>query len=182
MSAVFTKQNYISMLPLNLREDISERFEAISIEFHDALLKTLQRFSDEDCKEFSQLWSKVPDEMNLSFIAFIISGDDPDGKFLAHLDKDENCQKAVDLAFRTQIDSLHNFGRSVEKAEVAMQKNRLIREADKAEDALEYLEERLESMSKDGVTTATAMPVLKNIREAITALGGSKQGIKELAR
>ena len=181
MSTVsFTKQHYLNTLAQDILAPISTLFQATPVEFHDALLLTLERFSGEDRNEFSQLWAKVPEEMNLPFIAFIVSGDDPNGKFLAHLDKDENCQKAVDLAFRAQIDSLHSFGRSMEKAEAAVKKNRLMQEADKAEDALEYLEERLESMSKEG--TVTVNPILASVRQAIAALGGSKSGLKELAQ
>lgn len=192
MSTVLTKQEYLNALPNDaLRTRIAQLVDSVSVEFHESLFGLLQRFSTHDLERFTELWEKVDERIRSAFVAFVVSGDDPDGRFLAYLDESEDCQEAVDLAFRAHVESLHDLGRSVARAEETLQRRKeeerdavtsLLCEADRAEDALECLEESLESMASTGTAenTTALKPILDSVHQAMAALGGTRTGLKTL--
>jgi len=85
-------------------------------EFHKELLDLLRWFAHEELKEFVNLWNDVELSMRVSFIAFVTAGGVPDGDFLAYLNREAGCQRAVDLAFVAHIRSLHDFSQALSKA------------------------------------------------------------------
>lgn len=190
MSTAVTKQEFLStIIDDALRTKLTKLVDPVNVEFHEALLGLLQRFSADDLSRFANLWSTVHANMRSAFVAFVVSGDDPDGRFLAYLDESEDCQEAIDLAFRVHVENLHDLGRSVARAEEALQKKRqegkvsvvsVLSEADRAEDALESLEERLESMANEENTTAF-QPLIQGVKQAMTALDGTRTGLKTFA-
>lgn len=189
MSTVVTKQEFLSTIADGaLRARITELVAPVNVEFHEALFGLLQRFPADDLNRFAELWSRVDAGMRSALVAFVVSGDDPDGRFLAYLDESEDCQEAVDLAFRAHVESLHDLGRSVARAEDALQRKRkedrdavtsVLCEADRAEDALESLEESLESMAR--MENATAIqPLIEGVQQAMTALGSTRTRLRTL--
>jgi len=189
MSTIATMQEYLNTIADDaLRTKITGLIDPVSVEFHESLFGLLQRFPADDLARFTDLWSRVDTGMRSAFVAFVVSGDDPDGRFLAYLDESEDCQEAVDLAFRVHVESLHDLGRSVARAEETLHRKRkeerdtvssVLCEADRAENALESLEESLESMASAENTTAL-QPLIEGVQQAMTALGSTRTGLRML--
>ena len=158
---------------------------------HEDFCELLRRFPTSDLERFVELWPKVDPSMLSALVRFVVAGDDPNGEFLEHLDKSKECQEAVDLAFRAHIESLHDLGRSVAKAEETLKKRKegnqdhvssLLTEADKAEDALESMEEELEGMVKvESSNETTLTPILNSVHKALSALGMTKESLQTLS-
>jgi len=167
-----------------LRDRIAELVRQVSVEFHDDLFVLLRQFRAADLERFADLWSEVDPQMRSAFVAFVVTGDDPDGRFLRYLDGNEDCQEAVDLAFAAHIDSLRDLGKSLSEAGEAVSENRtrrkiasILSEAEKAGEALESVEEALESIGGE----PDLGPVLQNVQAALSAVGGTKRGLRVLA-
>jgi len=170
-------------VPSALRDRIAELVRPVSVEFHKDLRALLQQFSADDLERFAELWSKVDAQMRSAFVAFVVTGDDPDGRFLRYLDGNKDCQEAVDLAFAAHIDSLRDLGKSLSEAGQAVSESRsreivsILSEAEKAEEALESAEEVLESIGGE----SDLGPVLHNVQTVLSAVSGTKRGLRVLA-
>ena len=190
MKTAVNKQEFLnSIANVALRTKLANLVDLVNIEFHESLLGLLRRFSGADLGRFADLWSEVPTDMRTAFVAFVVSGDDPDGRFLAYLDESESCQEAIDLAFRVHVEDLHDLGRSVAKAEKVLQKKRheqtvpvvsVLAEANRAEDVLESLEERLETMASIENSTGF-QPLIAGVKRAMAALHSTKSGLEAMA-
>jgi hypothetical protein len=175
-------------LPYALRDRIAELVRPLSVEFHQDLLMLLKQLPAAGLERFVELWSRVDGSMRSAFVAFIVTGDDPDGRFLRYLDGNKDCQEAVDLAFAAHIDSLNGLGKSLSRAGQAVtetraasllsEAQRALSEAEKADAALENAEEVLENIGPG----AELGPVLHNVQAARSAVEGTKRGLRVLAR
>ncbi len=185
-----TKREFLTIIRNDsLRTALTKLIDPVSVEFHESLLDLLQRLSESELEKFAERWSEVPDGMRTAFVAFVVSGDDPDGRFLAYLDESEGCQEAIDLAFRVHVENLHSLGRSVAKAEKALQGKvpsisgpvvSALSEADRAENVLELLEQKLEGMVSAENSTVFR-PLIDGVQQAMTALRGTRLGLRTMA-
>jgi hypothetical protein len=163
-----------------LLSQIAKLVEPIGVEFHRDLALLLRQFSEADLERFVSHWSRIDPGMRSAFVAFVVTGDDPDGRFLKYLDENRECQQAVDLAFAAHIDTLHDLGKSLTGAGQVVEESKnkelvsLLSEAERAEIALANAEGALENMK--GVA-----PVLQNVQEALSAVGDTKRGLRALA-
>lgn len=170
-------------IPRVARDHIEQLAQPVSVEFHRDLFLLLRQFRAADLERFAYLWSRVDASMRSAFVAFVVTGDDPDGRFLSYLDESQECQEAVDLAFAAHIDSLHDLGKSLSEAgeAVSLSKVReiasLLSETERAEDALESAEDALESIKGEPYLE----PVLHDVQAALSAVGGTKRGLRVLA-
>lgn len=166
-----------------LRDRIAKLALPVGVEFHNDLLVLLRQFTPKDLERFTELWSRVHAQMRSAFVAFVVTGDDPDGRFLQYLDEKEDCQEAVDLAFAAHIDSLQDLGKSLSEAGQAVSDTRnreiasMLSETEKAEEALESAEQALECIRGE----PDLDPVLHNVQAALSAVGGTKRGLRALA-
>jgi hypothetical protein len=165
---------------------LCELLNSIGVEFHRDLLELLQQFSAEDLERFVHLWIKVPSELRTAFAAFIVTGEDPNGRFLAFLDENRDCQEAVDLAFSAHMKSLHDFGQALAQAEAAVcsmsespssaaKKSDLailLRETERAEAALESVEKRAAKLS--------LKPVFEGVHGALQLVEGASASLRAL--
>lgn len=166
-----------------LRDRLADLVQPVGVEFHRDLRMLLGQFHAADLERFAELWSKVDAPMRAPFVAFVVTGDDPDGRFLRYLDENKECQEAVDLAFAAHIDSLQDLGQSLSEAGQAVSESKtreivsILSEAEKAEDALESAEDALESIKGE----PTLEPVLHDVQAALSAVDGTKRGLRALA-
>jgi hypothetical protein len=101
---------------VRLASDLDGLLGELSQEFHKELLDLLSWFSTEELKRFVELWTCVEPRMRVAFIAFVTAGGVPDGDFLAYLNREVDCQEAVDLAFVAHIRSLNDFSQALSRA------------------------------------------------------------------
>jgi hypothetical protein len=164
-------------VPGPLRDRIAELLRSLSVEFHNDLFALLRQFRAADLERFAALWSKVDPQMRSAFVAFVVMGDDPDGRFLRYLDEHEDCQEAVDLAFAAHIDSLQDLGKSLSRAGQAVSENKakeiatLLQETEKADEALETLE---------SITSEATQPVRDKVQAARSAVNETKRGLRRV--
>jgi hypothetical protein len=104
---------FLSAINTALQVQIAKLVEPIGVEFHRDLALLLRQFSEADLERFVSHWSRIDPGMRSAFVAFVVTGDDPDGRFLKYLDENRECQQAVDLAFAAHIDTLHDLGKSL---------------------------------------------------------------------
>jgi hypothetical protein len=175
--------NILQTLNPRLRERVIKLIQPLGVEFHRDLGELMSSFGETELERFTELWLNVVPEMRTAFVAFVVTGDDPDGAFLRYLDENRECQEAVDLAFAAHIDGLQNLGKSLAEADQAISQNKareislLISGVEKAEVALEDAEDELETL---GDQPAFA-PVLRNVQAALHALEGTTCGLRALA-
>lgn len=165
----------------DLRERITALVEPVGVEFHRDLGELMSSFGEADLSRFTELWLEVTPEMRTPFVAFVVTGDDPDGAFLRYLDEHKQCQEAIDLAFTAHIDGLQNLGKSLAEADKAISQNKereielLIAKVEEAEDALEDAEDELETLNEQPTS------ILGKVKVALDAIEGTNRGLRALA-
>lgn len=179
-------------IPDALHARIGSLLAPIGIEFHKDMCLLLGRFSPERLDRFVELWSNVGARMQSPFVAFIVTGDDPEGAFLKYLDENKDCQEAVDLAFAAHVDSLHDLGKSLAVAERVLADRQpaehkasdfatsLLSETKRAKVALESAQVSLESIAASEPANTSLEPVLHNVQAALTAVDETEKGLEVL--
>ena len=147
-----------------------------------------------DLARFVEIWSGIDRDRQTAFVAFIVAGEDPEGRFLAYLDEDKSCQEAVDMAFRAHVESLHDLGRSVARADGALKLQNqeraqeqgslasILLETERLEYSLEDVGERLESIARQESKGGRLAPLLDGFRRALLAISDTKTGLEDLAK
>jgi len=132
----------------DFRSTVNSLMAPLPIEFHGELVTLLELFEAQELDRFVEIWEGIPGPMRTPFIAFIVSGDDPSGRFLRHLDQSAECREAVDLAFTANMRCLSDFDRSLDQAKAVLSKSvgreveleSALHKAEEAEALLENLE------------------------------------------
>ena len=177
-----TLQAVLDSIPDELQNQVAGLVQRVGVEFHRDLSELLSSFRPPELKRFVDLWLKVDPTMRSAFVAFVVTGDDPDGAFLRYLDENRECQEAVDLAFAAHIDGLQDLGKSLADADRAISQNKvreiamLISETEKAGEALEDAEDELETL----INQPAIGSALRNVQAALSAVQGTRRGLRAL--
>jgi hypothetical protein len=183
MTTTFSLTTLLDSLAIShvLRERIAVLARQIRAELHHELFLLLRQFRPADLERFVTLWSKVKPGMRSDFVTFIVTGDADDNAFLRYGERDEACQAAVDLAFSAHFDSLRDLGKSLGRTSAPETRKSsteilsLLCEAERAEEALLSAEEALEKIEEP------SQPLLRNLKQARSAVSGTKRGLMALA-
>jgi hypothetical protein len=113
-----TLPNFGSLRSLNirragLRTRVAEIAQSVDVELQRDLCMLFRRIGVVGLERFAELWSKVDVSMRPALMAFVITGEDPDGGGLRYLDENREFQEAVDLAFAAHVKSLRDLGKSI---------------------------------------------------------------------